>query len=81
MRQYNSHQSKISGDIQTQWSQQLQQILIKSEVVAEDLKDTHINCEHLLLALIKYDVHVSVFLKEYSVTYDAVKVKVQTIRA
>ncbi len=81
LRQYNSTQPKISGDIQTQWSQQLQQILIKSEIIAEDLKDTHINCEHLLLALIKYDVHVSAFLKEYSVTYDAVKAKVQTIRA
>ena len=81
LRQYNTNQPKMTGDMQTQLSPQLQQLLIKAEIIVEDLKDTHINCEHLLLALIKYDVHVAAFLKEYAVTYDTVKQKIITIRA
>ena len=59
----------------------LQQTLIKSQVVAEDLKDTHASCEHLLLALIKYDAPTGKFLEQFHVTYNAVLEKVKAIRA
>jgi ATP-dependent Clp protease ATP-binding subunit ClpA len=57
-------------------SQSLQTTLIKAQIVAEDLKDTHISCEHLLLALIKYDTAVSAYLQRYGVTYAALQQKI-----
>jgi ATP-dependent Clp protease ATP-binding subunit ClpA len=61
-------------------SQSFQKVLIKADIIVEDLKDTHINCEHLLLSLIKYDDAVSQFLQPYGVTYDAVKERVMMLR-
>lgn len=59
----------------------MQSVLIKSDIVAEDLKDTHISCEHLLLALIKYDAEVQQFLATFGITYEEVQKRIAVIRS
>lgn len=56
-------------------------MLVKSSIVADDLKDTHISCEHLLLTLIKYDTTLAKFLSTYGVTYKDIQAKVAIIRS
>lgn len=81
LRQYNKNQSKIQWWSQLTMSQWLQTVLVKSDIVAEDLKDTHVSCEHLLLALIKYDNAITSFLWWFWVTYKLIQQKVATLRA
>jgi ATP-dependent Clp protease ATP-binding subunit ClpB len=81
LRSYNKSQPTIQWRAQLTMSQWLQTVLIKSQIVAEDLKDTHVSCEHLLLALIKYDSAMSNFFSWYWVTYKALQEKIQSLRA
>ncbi len=81
LRQYNQSQSKIEGgNTQISLSPSLQAVLVKSSIVADDLKDTHISCEHLLLALIKYDSAIAKFTTEYGITYKDIQNKIETMR-
>jgi ATP-dependent Clp protease ATP-binding subunit ClpB len=81
LRQYNKAQPKIQWWAQITMSQSLQTTLVKAQIVAEDLKDTHISCEHLLLALVKYDSAVSAYLQKYGVTYAGLQQKIWVLRS
>lgn len=82
LRQYAKTQPSMQGgNQQISWSPALQAVLVKSSIVAEDLKDTHISCEHLLLALLKYDQTTSAFLQKYGITYEAMRKKIDALRA
>ena len=75
--EHNTHQPKIQGTSDFNIARNLQVILIKADNIKEELKESLISCEHLLLALMRYDNTITSFLKDYDITD---KLLLQTIK-
>ena len=68
LTEYNTNQPKIQGSSDFAISRNLQVILVKSDNIKEELHAPLVSCEHLLIALIRYDNQIASFLKEYGIT-------------
>ena len=68
LTEYNTNQPKIQGSSDFAISRNLQVILVKSDNIKEELHAPLVSCEHLLIALIRYDHQIASFLKEYGIT-------------
>lgn len=65
---YNASQPKIQWSSEFNVSRNLQVILVKADNIKDELKESLVSCEHLLIALIRYDNSISSFLKDYGLT-------------
>ncbi len=73
---------KIEWSYQLSLSQDLNNVFIQAENIAEKNKDSYVTEEHLLLSLIEYaDIRVKEIFNAFDITYDKVKKIIDNMRA
>jgi len=73
--------NKVEGNYQLSLSQELNNIFIEAEKIANNNKDEYITEEHLLLSLIKYsDNNVKSIFEAFNINYNSVKEVIDKMR-
>lgn len=73
----NNKGARVTGNNEFRLSQQMQVLLIKAEAIKDQEQASHVNCEHLLMALITYDSTINDFLKRYNINKETITAQIQ----
>lgn len=71
---------KVSGNIQMNFTQDTQKVLAKAEVQMNNLKDTFLSVEHIILAMVESQTNVGTLLQKFGITKDTLLESLKTIR-